>query len=156
MTKVTLFFKAINKDEHLASSFSPRERGHVLTTVKRPVGQPRKRKPSAETPPRMRDLTPQRRCQSRSQVNQCQYTAKQKMLVVMRTDRTCLERSNYSNKCPPPPNVGALYVIVSTLILDALWPWNYFGGAYIRNNAVITAYTASTSAVSSLLHFVLT
>ena len=41
-------FKAIN---HLATSFLPREHGYVLTTAKRPVGQPRKRKPSAEAPP---------------------------------------------------------------------------------------------------------
>ena len=36
-------------------STSPRvlagERGHMPTTVKRPVGWPRKRKPSVETPP---------------------------------------------------------------------------------------------------------
>ena len=51
MAKVTLFFKAINKDEHLALSFLPRERGYVLTTAKRPVGRPRERKPSAETLP---------------------------------------------------------------------------------------------------------
>ena len=49
MAKVTLLFKVIN--EHLASSFLPREHGHVLTTAKRPVGRPRKRKPLAEAPP---------------------------------------------------------------------------------------------------------
>ena len=51
MARVTLFFKATNKDVHLASSFLPRERRHVLTTAKRPVRRPRKRKPSAEIPP---------------------------------------------------------------------------------------------------------
>ena len=47
MAKVTLFFKAVNKDEHLASSFLPRERGHVSTTAKWPVslGRPRKKVP---------------------------------------------------------------------------------------------------------------
>ena len=51
MAKVTLLFKAINKDEHLASSFLPKERGHVPTTAKRPVRRPRKREPQAEAPP---------------------------------------------------------------------------------------------------------
>ena len=51
MANVTLFFKAINKDEHLALSFLPREHGHVLTTAKWPVGRPRKSKPLAVVPP---------------------------------------------------------------------------------------------------------
>ena len=83
------------------------------TTVKRPVGQPRKRKPSAEAPPvpninraseilRLNDNVGQEAKQIR-----CQYTTKQKIHVVMCADRTCLQaRSNYTNK--HPLNVGAL------------------------------------------------
>ena len=92
MAKVTLFFKAINKDEHLASSFLPREWGHVPTTAKQPVGRPRKRKPSAEIPPvpnidhaseilRLSDDVGQE-----AKRIQCQYTTKQKMHVVMHAD----------------------------------------------------------------------
>ena len=51
MAKVTLFFKAIHKDEHLALTFLPREHGHVLTTAKRPVGRQKKRKALSEVPP---------------------------------------------------------------------------------------------------------
>ena len=109
MAKVALFFKASNKNEHLASSFLPRECGHVLTTVKRLVGRPRKRKPSAETPPVPNIDSASEILHLSANVGQeakrirCQYTTNQKMHVVMRADRT---RSHYSNKCPP--NVGAL------------------------------------------------
>ena len=91
--------KAINKNEHLASSFLPRERGHVLTTAKRPVGRPRKRKPSAETPPVPNINRTSEILRISDDVGQeakwirCQYTTKQKMHVIMRADRTCLVRT---------------------------------------------------------------
>ena len=91
MAKVTLFFKSINKDEHLASSFLARGRGHVPTTAKRPVGRPRKRKPLAEAPlnidraskilPSLSDDIGQEAKRIR-----CQYMTKQKMHVVMHAD----------------------------------------------------------------------
>ena len=96
MAKVTLFFKAINKDEHLASLFLSRERGHVLTTAKRPVGRPRKRKPLAETPPVPNIDRASEILRLSNDVGQeakwirCQYTTKQKMHVVMHVDQTCL------------------------------------------------------------------
>ena len=115
MAKVALFFKAINKDKHLASLFLSREHGHVLKTAKRPVGQPRKRKPSAETPPVLNiDRASEILCLSdevgqEAKRIQCQYTTKQKMRVVLCADRTCIAHSNCTNKRPPPPsNVGAL------------------------------------------------
>ena len=93
MAKVTLFFKSINKDEHLASSFLTRGRGHVPTTAKRPVGRPSKMKPSAEAPlvpnidsaseilPSLSDDIGQE-----AKRIQCQYMTKQKMHVVMHAD----------------------------------------------------------------------
>ena len=82
------------------------------TTAKRPVGRHRKRKPSVETLSvpnidcaseilRLSDNVGQEAKRIR-----CQYTTKQKMNVVMRADRTCLARSNYTSKSPP--NVGPL------------------------------------------------
>ena len=112
MATVTLFFKAINKDEHLALSFLPREHGRMPTTAKRLVGWPRKKKASAESPPapsidhasenlRLSDDVGQEAKRIR-----CQFTMKQKMHVVMRANRTCLACFNYTNKCLP--NAGAL------------------------------------------------
>ena len=98
----------------------------------------KERKPSAETPPvpnidrgseitRLSDDVGQEAKRIR-----CQNTTKQKIHVVMRTDRTCLARSNSSNKRPPQCRRPLdLYVIVSALILGALWPWNYFLAAPI-------------------------
>ena len=72
----------------------------------------KERKPSAETPPvpnidraseitRLSDDVGQEAKRIR-----CQNTTKQRIHVIMRTDRTCLARSNSSNK--RPPSVGAL------------------------------------------------
>ena len=86
MAKVTLFFKAINKDEHLASLFLARERGHV--PAKWPVGWPRKRKLLAEVPPdidRASKIVPSLSDDVGQEAKRirCQYTTKQKMHVVM-------------------------------------------------------------------------
>ena len=109
MAKVTLFFKSIHKDEHLASSFLARERGHVPTIAKRPVGRPRKMKPSAEAPlapniDRTSDILPSLSDSVGPEAKriQCQYMMKQKMHIVRRVDRIYLARSNYTNKHPPP------------------------------------------------------
>ena len=144
-------FKAIN---HLASSFLPREFGHVPTTLKRPVGRSRKRKPSAglsftsaEHPPHKRDLTePQRRCRSRSQVDSMSIhdeaeDARRNVLSASRSSpiehAVHVLITQISAPSPQYRHPLDLYVIVSTLILGALWPWNYFfGGAYVRNDTV--------------------
>ena len=122
-------FKAIN---HLASSFLPRERGHVPTTSKRPVGQPRKRKPSAssaEHRPRKRDLTePQRRCRSRSQVDSMSIhdeaeDARRNVLSASRSSPIEHAVHVLITQISPPPQYRRpfdLYVIVSALILGAL------------------------------------
>ena len=89
MAKVTLFFKAINKDEHLVVVLAKGARVRADNCAKRPVGRPR---PSAETPPvpnidraseilRLSDDVGQEAKRIR-----CQYSTKQKMHVVMRAD----------------------------------------------------------------------
>ena len=133
MAVVTLFFKAINKDESVASSFLSRERGHMLKTVKRPARRPRKRKPSAETPPvpnidRASEILPSLSDdvgQEAKRIDANIIMMKQKMHVVMHADRTCLARSNYTNK-HPPPNIGTHETYTKLFPLYALWPWNYF------------------------------
>ena len=82
------------------------------TTAKRPVGRPRKRKPLAEAPlniDRASEILPSLSDDVGPEAKriQHQYTTKQKMHVVMHTDRICLAHSNYTNKCPSP-NVAAL------------------------------------------------
>ena len=130
MAKVTLFFKAINKDEHLVSSFLPRECGHMPTTVKRPVGRLRKRKPSAEAPP---------------------VPNIDRASEIWRTEVQFLPRAlsplspRQSTRMPikhalrilitqiSAPHIGTYYLRSNTrcpLALD-------FGGAYIRNNTVV-------------------
>ena len=86
---------------------------------------------------------PQRRCRSRSQADL--MSIHDEAEDARRNTQTCLAlaRSNYSNKHPPPQcrRLLDLYVIVSSLILGAFWPWNYFlEGAYIRNNTVIQMF----------------
>ena len=130
-------FKAIN---HLASLFLPRERGHVPTTSKRPVGRPRKRKPSAglsSTSAKHRlckqDLTePQRRCRSRSQADSMSIHDEAED-----AHRNVLSASPIKHavhvliSAPQYRHPLDLYIIVSALILGTLWPWNYFLAAPI-------------------------
>ena len=116
-------------------------------TAKWPVGRPRKRKPSAEAPPvpninhaseilRLSDDVGQE-----AKWIRCQYTTKQN---VMRADRTCLARSNYTNKHPLQYRCPLdLYIIVFALILHVGCPLAselFFGSAYIRYNTACTVH----------------
>ena len=142
MAKVTLFFKAIN---HLVLSFLPREHGHVPTTAKRPVGRPRKRKLSAEAPPVPNiDRASEILLSLSNDVGQeakwirCQYTTKHVVMysrhrgvlgIVEFADRTCL---NVQISTPPPYRHPLdQNIVISTPILGALWPCNYFLAAPI-------------------------
>ena len=88
----------------------------------------------------------------------CQYLTKHKMHVVMCADHTCLARSNnyytISTAPPPPPPPPRyrrpldIYVIVSTLILGALWPWHYFLAVPILGISAIMSFVSGYSCIS--------
>ena len=108
------------------------------TTAKRPVVRPRERKPSAEAPPvpdidHASEILPSLSNDvSRSQADSMSIhgEAEDAQCNIFSASRSLpIEHALHILNKHPPPNIGAfldLYVIVSALILDAIWPRNYF------------------------------